>query len=177
MLVLVHPLREIKKKKCHFVLLGLISFFFVCLFVFSCNHLACSQHCTMVPIWYRKAISLYDTHYVFLLLLLLFTSTLGVIIEVNIFYTNTRIVWCVCLFKYFHLKQCLSGLGHADGNLLSFCIGKSLVIQCKTERPVNYGIPLASALGTFVVYMLRYAYLLDIVKKQGVTSHWYACAS
>ena len=42
-------------------------------------------------IW--KAISLYEIHYVLLLLLLLlFTSTLGVIIEVNIFYINTNSV-------------------------------------------------------------------------------------
>ena len=58
------------------------------------SHVVCSQHCKTVPIEYGEAISLYETHNVLLLLLLLlllFTSTLGVIIEVNIFYTNTKL--------------------------------------------------------------------------------------
>lgn len=73
-------------------------------FFFNKCHVVCSQHCKTVPytIW-RSNITVRNLHNVLLLLLwlLLFTSTLGVIIEVNIFYTNTHGLWSVPFFPVF----------------------------------------------------------------------------
>lgn len=61
-----------------------------------------------------KAISLYETFTMYLLWLtfdsssLLFTCTLGVIIEVNLFYTNTkRVRWRFLFFTLFYSRVCL----------------------------------------------------------------------
>ena len=81
----------------------------IMLFVLSTVKQSLLQH------W--KAISLYETFTMYLLWLtfdsssLLFTCTLGVIIEVNLFYTNTNsVVWYISLILSFVLFNAMSFL-------------------------------------------------------------------